>query len=106
MSLKLKTEIEKLKSEFLDGAMRQQLKDEVKEEIKEDIKKEIREERKKLKEEADKDKEILRRMKLCFVADKMVSKATQVNDDSFDNSDGDTDESVSLLAVAKKQKYI
>ena len=58
------------------------------------------------RQEADNDKEILRRMKLCFVADKMVSKATQVNDDSFDNSDGDTDESVSLLAVAKKQKYI
>ena len=81
--------------------MREILKEEVKEEIKHDIKMEIIEERKKLKEAGEEDKEILRRMKLCFAAEKMVSKSTQTSEPDLDSDQ----ESVSLLGVAKEQLF-
>ena len=59
------------------------------------------------------DKQILRRMRLCFLPDKKVSKSTQVEDADFpeeEDMDGDisddSQESVSLLAEAKKHRYM
>ena len=74
-----------------------------------------------LKKEMGDDKQILRRMRLCFLPDKKVSKSTQVEDADFpeeedeedeeeEDMDGDisddSQESVSLLAEAKKHRYM
>ena len=90
---------------------KEQLKDDIMEEVMEDMKK-------LLKKEMGDDKQILRRMRLCFLPDKKVSKSTQVEDADFpeeedeeeedmngDISD-DSQESVSLLAEAKKHRYM
>ena len=89
----------------------QQLKDDIMEEVMEDMKK-------LLKKEMGDDKQILRRMRLCFLPDKKVSKSTQVEDADFpeeedeeeEDMDGDisddSQESVSLLAEAKKHRYM
>ena len=81
------------------------------EEVMEDMKK-------LLKKEMGDDKQILRRMRLCFLPDKKVSKSTQVEDADFpeeedeeeEDMDGDisddSQESVSLLAEAKKHRYM
>ena len=90
---------------------KEQLKDDIMEEVMEDMKK-------LLKKEMGDDKQILRRMRLCFLPDKKVSKSTQVEDADFpeeeDEEDEDMDgdisddsqESVSLLAEAKKHRYM
>ena len=93
---------------------KEQLKDDIMEEVMEDMKK-------LLKKEMGDDKQILRRMRLCFLPDKKVSKSTQVEDADFpeeedeedeeeEDMDGnisdDSQESVSLLAEAKKHRYM
>ena len=115
-----KTEIAQMKQEIMDKSKndlevaKEQLKDDIMEEVMEDMKK-------LLKKEMGDDKQILRRMRLCFLPDKKVSKSTQVEDADFpeeedeedeeeEDMDGDisddSQESVSLLAEAKKHRYM
>ena len=112
-----KTEIAQMKQEIMDKSKndlevaKEQLKDDIMEEVMEDMKK-------LLKKEMGDDKQILRRMRLCFLPDKKVSKSTEVEDADFpeeedeeeEDMDGDisddSQESVSLLAEAKKHRYM
>ena len=84
--------------------LKEELKVELKHEILEDLKVEMKEA---LSKEFGDEKELLRKIKMCFVSDSLLAKSTQVNDgelpetendsESQDN-DSESQESVSLLA--------
>ena len=96
MREELSLEVKMLKDDIM-VELKEDLKVQLKQEIMEDLKVEIKES---LSKEIGSEKEILRKMKMCFLADTMPAKSTQINDGELpDNqNDSDSEESVSLLA--------
>ena len=96
MREELSLEVKMLKDDIM-VELKEDLKVQLKQEIMEDLKVEIKES---LSKEIGSEKEIQRKMKMCFLADTMPAKSTQINDGELpDNqNDSDSEESVSLLA--------
>ena len=103
MREQLSEEVNMLKADIM-VELKEELKVELKHEILEDLKVEMKEA---LSKEFGDEKELLRKIKMCFVSDSLLAKSTQVNDgelpetendsESQDN-DSESQESVSLLA--------
>ena len=96
MREELREDMKMLKADIM-VEMKEELKVELKQEILEDLKVKMEEA---LSKEIGTEKEILRKMKMCFVSDTMPAKSTQVTDGDLpenENYSEDSQESVSLL---------
>ena len=96
MREELSKEVRMLKADIM-VELKEELKVELKQEILEDLKVKMEEA---LSKEIGTEKEILRKMKMCFVSDTMPAKSTQVTDGDLpenENYSEDSQESVSLL---------
>lgn len=103
MRKQLSEEVNMLKADIM-VELKEEVKVELKHEILEDLKVEMKEA---LSKEFGAEKELLRKMKMCFVSDSLLAKSTQVNDGELPDTENDSEsqdndsqsqESVNLLA--------